>query len=134
MDLIYHNDCFENPFRLEGKLNSRDVRIYWRIEGIRVMNSSRTHSSISENHMGDEEESHLRNYEGELYKRGSHELEMDLAYFHFDLLFIQTQIEASGPEYQNSTSARNAAERRVFRLYRKIEAVKKELYRRSNTR
>ena len=96
------------------------------------MNSMGIRNSITENPMSDDDASYFHNYEIGLSKKSSHELEMELAQFHFDLLFIQTQIEASGPEYQNSLSAKNAAEKRVLRLQRKIESVKKELYHRSS--
>jgi hypothetical protein len=58
----------------------------------------------------------------------SSELERELAQYYFDILFIQTQMEASQADGEDSESMRQIGEKRLLRLNGKVEATKRELF------
>jgi len=67
-----------------------------------------------------------------LKTKQSSEIEQELAQYYFDLLFIQTQMEVSYVDSVDSESIRQNGERRLLRLKKKIEAMKKELLNRND--
>jgi hypothetical protein len=71
------------------------------------------------------------NFLAELKLKKSAELERELAQYCFDLLFIQTQLEASRTDHADFQWMKESAGRRLPRLQRKIEAVKQELFSRN---
>jgi hypothetical protein len=70
----------------------------------------------------------IANYIAGLHNRGLDELERELAQYCFDQLFIQTQLEVSQSNDEESVLTRRVGEQRLLRLQTKIDALKKEIF------
>jgi len=76
---------------------------------------------------------HFEDYVKELKDRSSEDLERELAQYCFDFLFIQTQIEATQFQDEDYLPTHQSGEQRLLRLQGRIEALKRELFNRSET-
>ena len=64
----------------------------------------------------------------ELRSKDVTDLEQQLAQCSFDLLFIQTQLEASPKDAADSEAVRRFGESRLARIREKMEAIKQILF------